>query len=92
MIARTTPAAPRDRANTAKSYPVSLLKFLTPEPDLMDDTSFCNEDIAFFKATTSELEDCLLTGGKSSIAVDSTSLIGTCTSTLIPLIPPLFLA
>ena len=62
---------------------------LTPEPDLMDDTSFCNEDIAFFKAATSDPDDCPLTGGKSSIAVDSTSSIGICMSTSIPSISPL---
>ena len=43
----------------------------------------------FFKADTSESDDCSLVGGKSSIEVDSTSSIGICTSTFTPSISPL---
>ena len=52
-------------------------------------TSFYNNDNTFFKADTSESDVCMVLCGKSSIAVDSTSSIGICTSTMIPSISPL---
>jgi len=59
----------------------SEVRLTSPTFDLMLETSFCNEERAFFKAPISCPDAELVVGGKSSTDVLSTSSIGTITST-----------
>ena len=88
-----TAAAPSDNPKTPKLYADSILipsevRLTSPTFDLMLETSFCNEERAFFKAPISCPEAELDEGGKSSTDVLSTSSIGTMTSTGVPLRSP----